>query len=66
MVELMGWQSHRVQSPMRSVEIVFTLVQHLSGRTLADRMDTLWGGYAELTNDYHFFKWATLAIRPNF
>jgi N-acyl-phosphatidylethanolamine-hydrolysing phospholipase D len=41
-VELDWWQSHR----LRDVEVVLTPVQHWSGRSLGDRMETLWGGYA--------------------
>ena len=41
-VELDWWQSARVAT----VEIVFTPSQHWSGRSLTDRMETLWGGYA--------------------
>jgi len=41
-VELDWWQSARVGA----VEIVFTPAQHWSGRSLTDRMATLWGSYA--------------------
>jgi N-acyl-phosphatidylethanolamine-hydrolysing phospholipase D len=41
-VELDWWQSHR----LGEVEVVLTPVQHWSGRSLGDRMRTLWGGYA--------------------
>lgn len=41
-VELDWWQSHK----LGSVEVVLTPVQHWSGRSLGDRMETLWGGYA--------------------
>ena len=39
-VELDWWQGTRVGA----VEIVLTPVQHWSGRSLTDRMETLWGG----------------------
>jgi N-acyl-phosphatidylethanolamine-hydrolysing phospholipase D len=41
-VELDWWQSHKVGA----LEVVLTPVQHWSGRSLGDRMETLWGGYA--------------------
>ena len=43
-VELDWWQS----TPVGAVEIVFTPSQHWSGRSLGDRMETLWGGYRDL------------------
>ncbi|MBU6291397.1 MAG: MBL fold metallo-hydrolase [Burkholderiales bacterium] len=54
-VELAWWQTHRMQSSSGPVEIVLTPVQHWSGRSLTDRMDTLWGGFAVFTKDFHFF-----------
>lgn len=65
-VELNWWQSHRVQSPAGSVEIVFTPVQHWSGRTLSDRMDTLWGGFAVFADDFHFFHVGDTSYSPDF
>jgi N-acyl-phosphatidylethanolamine-hydrolysing phospholipase D len=50
-VELDWWQSHRV----REMEVVLIPVQHWSGRSLTDRMDTLWGGYALLAPQLHLF-----------
>jgi N-acyl-phosphatidylethanolamine-hydrolysing phospholipase D len=50
-VELDWWQSHRIGA----VEVVLTPVQHWSGRTLTDRMATLWGGYALFAPDLHLF-----------
>lgn len=50
-VELDWWQSVRVGA----VEVVMTPVQHWSGRSLTDRMKTLWGGYALLAPDLHVF-----------
>jgi len=50
-VELDWWQSHRVGA----VEIALTPVQHWSGRSLTDRMETLWGGYAVFAPDFHGF-----------
>jgi N-acyl-phosphatidylethanolamine-hydrolysing phospholipase D len=41
-IELDWWQSHT----LGDVEVVLTPVQHWSGRSLTDRMRTLWGGYA--------------------
>ncbi|MEO8311177.1 MAG: MBL fold metallo-hydrolase [Caldimonas sp.] len=50
-VELDWWQSARVGA----VEIVLVPVQHWSGRSLTDRMETLWGGYAILAPDFQVF-----------
>jgi N-acyl-phosphatidylethanolamine-hydrolysing phospholipase D len=50
-VELDWWQGTRVGA----VEIVLTPAQHWSGRGLADRMETLWGGYAIFAPDFHAF-----------
>ena len=50
-VELDWWQGAKVGA----VEIVFVPSQHWSGRTLTDRMETLWGGYAILAPDFQTF-----------
>ena len=50
-VELDWWQSHLVGD----VEVVLTPVQHWSGRSLADRMRSLWGGYAVFAPETHLF-----------
>ncbi|HEY2188411.1 MAG TPA: MBL fold metallo-hydrolase [Caldimonas sp.] len=47
-VELDWWQSARIGA----VEIVFTPAQHWSGRSLTDRMATLWGSYAIFAPDF--------------
>ena len=47
-VELDWWQSARDGA----VEIVFTPAQHWSGRSLDDRMATLWGSYAIFAPDF--------------
>lgn len=50
-VELDWWQSHKVGD----VEVVLTPVQHASGRSIFDRMKTLWGGYAMFAPEAHVF-----------
>ena len=50
-VELDWWQSARVGA----VEIVLVPAQHWSGRSFADRMETLWGGYAVFAPDFQLF-----------
>ena len=50
-VELDWWQSHRVGA----TEIALVPVQHWSGRSLTDRMETLWGGYAVFAPDLHAY-----------
>lgn len=50
-VELDWWQSTR----LGAVEIVFTPAQHWSGRSLTDRMETLWGGFAIFAPEQQVF-----------
>ncbi len=49
--EMDWWQSHT----LGAVEVVMTPVQHWSGRTLGDRLQTLWGGWALFAPDAHLF-----------
>ncbi len=50
-VELDWWQSHTV----RGVAFHLTPVQHWSARSLGDRSKTLWGGWAVLAPDLHWY-----------
>lgn len=50
-VELDWWQAHHVGA----VEVVLTPVQHWSGRSFNDRLQTLWGGYAVFAPDLHLY-----------
>jgi N-acyl-phosphatidylethanolamine-hydrolysing phospholipase D len=50
-VELDWWQSHTV----KDVEFHLTPVQHWSARGLHDRSLTLWGGWAVLGADFHWY-----------
>jgi N-acyl-phosphatidylethanolamine-hydrolysing phospholipase D len=54
-VELDWWQSHSVVGAMGAVDVVLTPAQHWSGRTLTDRLTTLWGGYTVFAPDLHLF-----------
>ena len=54
-VELDWWDSHRMASPMGPMDLVLTPAQHWSGRSLSDRLATLWGGFAVFAPDFHFF-----------
>ena len=49
--ELDWWQSAAVGQ----VEFVLTPVQHWSARTLTDRRQTLWGGWAVFGPDFHWY-----------
>lgn len=50
-VELDWWQSHQVGT----TEFYLTPVQHWSGRSLSDRHHSLWGGWAVLGPDFHWY-----------
>ena len=50
-VELDWWQSHTV----RGVTFTLTPVQHWSARGILDRSKTLWGGWAVLGADLHWY-----------
>ncbi len=54
-VELDWWQSRRVDTVGGAVDVVLTPVQHWSGRSLGDRLQTLWGGYAIFAVDFHLY-----------
>ncbi|MDP9044166.1 MAG: MBL fold metallo-hydrolase [Pseudomonadota bacterium] len=54
-VELDWWQTHAAASPQGPTEIMLCPAQHWSGRGIADRMKTLWGGYAVFAPDCHLF-----------
>jgi N-acyl-phosphatidylethanolamine-hydrolysing phospholipase D len=54
-VELGWWTSHTVPAPAGPVEVTLVPAQHWSGRGLADRMKTLWGGFAVFAPDCHLF-----------
>ena len=60
--ELDWWQT----DTLGEVEVVFTPVQHWSGRTLSDRMETLWGGYAVLAPSLHVFHAGDTGYSPDF
>ena len=49
--ELDWWDSVKV----KGVEFVFTPVQHWSARSLGDRNQALWGGWAVLGPDFHWY-----------
>ena len=61
-VEMDWWQSHR----LGAVEVVMTPVQHWSGRSLTDRMQTLWGGWALFAPDAHLFHAGDTGYSPDF
>lgn len=61
-VEMDWWQSHR----LGSVEVLMTPVQHWSGRSLGDRLETLWGGWAVLAPDAHLFFAGDTGYSPDF
>ena len=50
-VELDWWQHHKIQG----VEFHLTPVQHWSARSINDRSATLWGGWAVLGADFHWY-----------
>jgi N-acyl-phosphatidylethanolamine-hydrolysing phospholipase D len=54
-VELDWWETHVHDSDGRRVEFHFTPAQHWSSRSLTDRNRTLWGGWAVLGADFHWY-----------
>jgi N-acyl-phosphatidylethanolamine-hydrolysing phospholipase D len=55
-IELDWWDSHlHAGAEGRRVEFHFTPAQHWSGRSLSDRNRTLWGSWAVLGEDSHWF-----------
>lgn len=50
-IELDWWGSHT----LAGVDFVLTPVQHWSGRSFTDRLQTLWGGFAVFAPDLHLF-----------
>lgn len=50
-VELDWWQHHTI----KGVDVHLTPVQHWSARGVGDRSSTLWGGWAVLGTDFHWY-----------
>jgi N-acyl-phosphatidylethanolamine-hydrolysing phospholipase D len=65
-IELDWWDAHRIEAPAGTVEVVFTPAQHWSGRTLADRLATLWGGFAVFAPDLHLLYTGDTGYSPDF
>jgi N-acyl-phosphatidylethanolamine-hydrolysing phospholipase D len=65
-IELDWWQSRTVAGPMGAVEVALTPAQHWSGRGLADRKKTLWGGYAVFAPDCHLYYSGDSGYSPDF
>lgn len=61
-VELDWWQQHTVQG----VEFHLTPVQHWSARGLGDQSETLWGGWAVLGPDLHWYFGGDAAYSKDF
>jgi N-acyl-phosphatidylethanolamine-hydrolysing phospholipase D len=53
--ELDWWDSHTIDSPQGSVELMLLPSRHWSSRGLDDRMQSLWGGFAVMAPDCHLF-----------
>ena len=54
-VELDWWEHHTLKSAEFGVEFHLTPVQHWSARGINDRSATLWGGWAVLGADFHWY-----------
>jgi N-acyl-phosphatidylethanolamine-hydrolysing phospholipase D len=50
-IELDWWQHHTI----KGVDFHLTPVQHWSARGVGDRSSTLWGGWAVLGSDFHWY-----------
>ncbi len=61
-VELGWWQSTR----LGDADVFFTPSQHWSGRTLTDRMQSLWGGFAIFAADFHLLYTGDTAYSRDF
>ena len=61
-VELDWWQHHDVGG----VEFHLTPVQHWSARGMGDRSETLWGGWAVLSKDLHWYFGGDTAYSKDF
>ena len=61
-VELDWWQTHTV----KGVEFQLTPVQHWSARGIADRMHSLWGGWAVFAPDLHWYFSGDTGYSPDF
>jgi N-acyl-phosphatidylethanolamine-hydrolysing phospholipase D len=64
--ELDWWDALRLDAPGGAVEVVLTPAQHWSGRTLADRLATLWGGFAVFAPDLHLIYTGDTGYSPDF
>ncbi|MDB5816961.1 MAG: fold metallo-hydrolase, partial [Rhizobacter sp.] len=60
--ELDWWQSVRIGA----TEITLTPAQHWSSRSLGDRMQTLWGGFAVISPSFQLFYSGDTAYSPDF
>ena len=49
------WDKTTVKLPAGQADVHFTPVQHWSARGVSDRRATLWGAFAVLTPDFHFY-----------
>ncbi|HEX5683420.1 MAG TPA: MBL fold metallo-hydrolase [Ideonella sp.] len=54
-LELDWWDSHTIDAPAGAVEVMLLPSRHWSSRSLNDRMQTLWGGFAVMAPDCHLF-----------
>jgi N-acyl-phosphatidylethanolamine-hydrolysing phospholipase D len=54
-IELDWWETHVHESGAGRVEFHFTPAQHWSSRSLTDRNRTLWGSWAVLGADFHWY-----------
>lgn len=65
-VELDWWDTHCLPTSTGNAEIVLVPAQHWSGRTLTDRMKTLWGGFAVFSDSCHLLYTGDTGYSPDF
>lgn len=65
-IELDWWDTHPVTGAQGPIAVHLTPAQHWSARSLTDRLETLWGGFAVLAPDLHLLYTGDTAYSGDF